>query len=415
MKLEEKFVHRRLPSGVEFAALPLTARRIAAYEIRVFAGLAHEPESLGGLARTVEESISKGTRQRSAQELTDAFDAIGAQTGSGVGRESMVFRCTCLPEYLDHALGLHAEMLRTPTFPQEFVDVAIELAQQELTSLEDEPGELARKLIEPHAFGEVLGRHELGTMESLARITGQDVSNFWRDCFSAGRIQVTVGGGIDVEKVAARIDQLFGGFGDPNARNGGPLDSQFVPGRRHHAKELEQEHILICWPAAPVDHDDYPVQRVALGVLGEGMSSRLFVEVREKQGLVYWVGAWDEHPRNTGRMFMGASTTPARCDQTYNTLLREVDRLARDVTDEEIERVKVGVIAKTQTHGDITRARVSELSSDLFYFGRPVSVAEKNEKLAAVTIADVQAYLEKYPRDQLCVQTLGPRALEGVA
>lgn len=415
MKLEENFVNKRLPCGIQFAALPMPGRHIASYEIRVFAGVSDEPDSLGGLARTVEETISKGTEQRSAQELTDAFDAMGAQSGSGVGRESMVFRCTCLPEYIDHALGLHAEMLRTPTFPSDYVDVAIELSQQELTSLEDEPGELARKLISPHAFGEVMGRHELGTAESLARINRDAVVQFWQSCFAASRMQVVVGGDIDVEKAAARIDQLFGGFGAGAAQSNSTTATQFSPGKRHQHKELEQEHILICWPGVPVDHADYPTQRITLGVLGEGMSSRLFAEVREKQGLVYWVGAWDEHPRGTGRLFMGASTTPARCDQTYRTLLREVDRLAEDVTEEEIERTKVGYIAKTQTHGDITRARISELSSDLFYYGRPVPVAEKNAKLSAVTIADVKAYLSNHPRNQLCVQTLGPIALEGVA
>ena len=413
MKSEERFVHRKLAGGIEFAALPLPGRHIAAYEIRVFAGLSNEPADLGGLARVVEDSISKGTEQRSAQDMTDAFDAMGAQTGSGVGRESMVFRCTCLPEYVEHALGLHAEMLRTPSFPDEYVEVAVELSKQELSSLEDDPGDLARKLIGPHAFGEVMGRHELGTEESLSRINRDTVTQYWQSCFAASRMQIVIGGEIDVEKTAARIDQLFGGFGSAASSNG-TTATQFSPGKRHQHKELEQEHILICWPGVPVDHDDYPTQRITLGVLGEGMSSRLFAEVREKQGLVYWVGAWDEHPRGAGRLFMGASTTPARCDQTYRTLLREVDRLSEDVSEEEIERTKVGIIAKTQTHGDITRARVSELSSEISYSGRPVPLAEQNAKLTAVTIADVKEYLHAHPRTDLCVQTLGPRALEGV-
>lgn len=419
----EKYEHLRLGSGVELAAMPLDGRRTVAYEIRILAGIADEPEDLGGLARIVEETITKGTEQRSAQDLTDAFDALGAQVGSGVGRESLVFRCSCLPEYLEHALGLHAEMLRTPTFPEEYCEVAVELAEQELLSLEDEPGELARKLIAPHAYGPRLGRHELGSTESLKRIKREQIVEFWKRNFAAGRIQICVGGAVDFQKTAARIDQLFTGFGDgrdnasfhrqdESATPG--RSAEFTPGRHHHHKDLEQEHILICWPGVAVRDDAYPVERIALGVLGEGMSSRLFTEVREKQGLVYWVGAWDEHPRSGGRLFMGASTMPARCDQTYRTLLREVDRLEEDVTAEEIERAKISIIAKTQTHGDITRARVSELSSDLYFHGRPVSIAEKNAKLSAVTVEDVRRYLRNHPRDRLCVLTLGPRPLEGV-
>jgi len=412
MKPPETYVHRFLDCGVELAALPLPGRRTTAYEIRVLAGLAEEPADKLGLARVVEQTIDKGTARRSAQELTDAFDAIGASVGASVGRESFVFRCSCLPEYVGEALALHAEMLRTPTFPEEFCKVAVELGQQELTALEDDPGELSRRLLAPRAYGSILGRHELGQRETLQRIGRSDVTDFWRRHFRAGRMQIAVGGAVDVERFAAGVEELFGGFGEGPQREGRDGHRvEFTPGRHHQPKELEQEHILICWPGAAVTDDDHPVEHVTLAVLSDGMSSRLFTEVREKLGLVYWVGAWDEHPRKAGMIFLGASTTPARCEQTYTTLLREVDRLGEDVSETELERAKVGIIAKTQTHGDITRARVAELGSDLFHYGRPVPIAEKNEKVRAVTIADVKEYLRRHPRDRLCVQTLGPKEL----
>lgn len=408
MPTSEQYVHRFLDCGIELAALPLPGRRTAACEIRVLAGLAEEPADRLGLARVVEETIDKGTATRTAQQVTDAFDAIGAQSGSAVGRESFVFRCSCLPEYLEDALALHAEMLRTPTFPDEFCKVAIDLGRQELIALEDDPGELSRRLLAPRAYGAILGRHELGTRESLERITREDVVSFWKRHFTAGRMQIAVGGAVDVDRFAGRVEKLFGGFGRAarEARQGHRID--FTPGRYHQAKELEQEHILICWPGVAVTDKTFPVEHLVLAVLSDGMSSRLFVEVREKQGLVYWVGAWDEHPRGAGMVFMGASTTPARCKQTYRTLLREVDRLAEDVTVAELERAKTGVIAKSQTHGDITRAKVTELAGDLFHYGRPVPTSEKNEMIRAVGVEDVRKYLRDHPRDRLGVQTLGP-------
>jgi predicted Zn-dependent peptidase len=413
MAAEEVYHHRRLPSGVEFAALEMPGRRTATYEVRVFAGLAHEPDDRGGLAGVVEDAITKGTPTRSAQEVTDAFDALGAQAGSAVGRESMLFRCSCLPEYLDKALALHAEILRTPTFPDEYCRVAVDLARQELTALEDDPGDLSRKIMAPSAYGKRLGRHELGSRESLERINRAAIVEYWRRHFAASRIQVVVGGAVDVDRFADRVDQLFSGFGEPSD---GPatFKSEFHPGFTHYPKELEQEHLLMCWPGVAVPDRNYPVERLALAVLSGGMSSRLFAEVREKQGLVYWVGAWDEHPRGTGRVFMGASTTPPRADQTLTTLLREVDRLSDDLTQDELDRARIGLVAKTQTHGDITRARVGELCGDLFHYGRPVPPAEKNDALNAVTIAGVKQYLEAHPRDPLCVLALGPRPLEGV-
>ncbi len=411
----ETYHHRTLASGVEFAALEMPGRRITSFQIRIVAGLVDEPEDRLGLARIVEETIAKGTEKRSAQGLSDAFDTLGAQTSSAVGRESFVFRCNCLPEYVEESLSLHAEMLRSPIFPEEFCDVAVELGLQELSALEDDPQEMSGRLIARQAYGRLLGRHELGTEESLKRITRDDVVEYWRSQFTASNMQISVGGAVDVDAFTKQVDTLFSGFGDSSRPRREGIPVEFSPGVYHHQKELEQEHILMCWPGTPVTHDDYMVERVMLGVLGGGMSSRLFTEVREKQGLVYWVGAWDEHPRKAGMVFMGASTMPARCDQTAKTLLREVDRLGEDVTQEELDRAKIGIIAKTQTHGDITRARVNELSGDVFHYGRPVSTSEKNEKVMAVTIDDLRRYLANHKRDQLCVQTLGPRALEGVS
>ncbi len=411
-QMKETYIHRTLDCGIELAAMPIDGRRTTAYDIRLMCGLADEPADRLGLAGVVEETLDKGTSAKSAQEITDAFDAIGAQAGSTVGRESMLLRCSCLPEYVEKSLALHAEMLRTPTFPDEFCKVAVELGQQELTAMEDDPGEMSRKMLAPLAYGDVLGRHELGTKETLGRITRDDVVGFWKKNFVAGRMQISIGGAVDVEAVTRTIERLFAGFGDSKkaGRDGFPVT--FTPGFKHHPKELEQEHILMCWPGVAVTDAAYPAEHLMLEILSGGMSSRLFTEVREKQGLVYWVGAWDEHPRKSGMIFMGASTTPARCELTFKTLLREVDRLAEDVTEDELARAKVGVIAKTQTHGDITRARVSELAADLFHYGRPMSTEEKNAKVSAVTIADVRRYLAEHPRDRLSVLTLGPKEME---
>jgi len=412
MNTREEYHHRRLGCGVEFAALPIAGRRTVSYEIRLLAGLADEPEEKLGLARIVEETINKGTLRRSARDLSDAFDGIGAEASSGVGRESFVYRCSCLPEYLEQALSLHAEMLREPTFPDEFVKVALDLGQQELTALEDDPAELTRKLISPYAFGNLLGRHELGTRETLARIEREDVVSYWRKHYGANRMTLAVAGAVDVEAAAGHVERLFGGFGDGGPDGRRPLAVEFQPGVRHRDKQLEQQHILMCWPGVEVRSREYPVERVVLAVLSKGMSSRLFTEIREKQGLVYWVGAWDDHPRGAGLIFMGASTTPARCEQTVRAMLEEVDRLSEDVSEEELVRAKVKLTAKTQTHGDLTRARTSELSGDLFYHGRPVPLEDKNRQVEAVSVGDVRRYLAAHPRDRLCVMTLGPKGLQ---
>ncbi len=408
-------IHETLGCGMECGIFPLPDRHLVAFQFRVLVGVADEPVEALGLARLVEETLDKGTQTKTAQEIADAFDAIGAGRQSGTGRETMTFTCTVLPEHLTRAVELHAELLRQPTFPAEMVRIGVELTQQELIALEDDAQAVMDKLISREAYGPTLGRHPLGEKATLERIGRNDLESFWRGHFQAGRMITTVAGPVDGKSALGLLEKHFGGFGSASWAGREPHPIRFHAATKHHPKQLEQEHIALCFPGVEATHDDFPVQQVTLGILSGGMSGRLFTEVREKRALVYWVGAWQETPRGAGMIFLGASTTPERCDQTYETLLREVDRLAEDLTEDELERAITGIVAGQETRGDSTTARCGELAGDLFFFGRPVPVEEKLGKVQRVTIGDVRRYLHEHPRDRLCVMTLGPRPLAAAA
>ncbi|MCH9032972.1 MAG: insulinase family protein [Planctomycetes bacterium] len=405
------YVHEFLPSGLEFGLVRLPQRHVVSFQIRFMAGTSEEPSDKLGLARLVEDTIDKGTERRTGRELLDAFDAIGAGCGSGCGRETTTFTCTVLPEHFEQALALHAEFLRTPTFPQDAFEVNVALAKQELVALEDDAQGLVDKHISLQAFGPILGRHPIGEAETLDRTARSDVESFWRSCYQAGRMVFSAAGPLDPHQVTDLLHKHFEGFGSSGRNGREPHPFRFTPQMSHYHKDLQQQQISICWPGVDATHEDFPVQRVALGILSGGMSGRLFTEVREKRGLAYWVSAWQDMPRGSGMLFLGASTTPERCEQTYTTLLREVDRLSEDLVQEELDRAVTGIAAGQETKGDTTRSRCGELCNDLFFFGRPVPVEEKIAKIEAVTVNDVRRFLDTYPRDRLCVITMGPKPL----
>jgi len=135
----ENIEHKRLDCGIELAVLPLAGRPVVAVEIRILAGYAFERPEYLGVAHVLDEAIVKGTAKRDGRALNDAFDAIGATHSSYAGRERFGFSCLCLPEFLERAVALHAEMIRTPSFPPEDCAVAVELTSQTLAALEDDP------------------------------------------------------------------------------------------------------------------------------------------------------------------------------------------------------------------------------------------------------------------------------------
>ncbi len=411
---EERVEHRRLECGIELAVMVIPGRSVAAMELRVLAGYALERPDCLGVAHVLDEAIVKGTAKRDGRALNDAFDVIGASHGSRAGREAAGFSCLCLPEFMEEAVDLHAEMLRTPTFPQDACAVAVELSRQALAALDDEPLDLARKLLSRQAYGEPLGRHVLGEPATLDRIGRDQVVEHWERFFAADRMLAAVAGPVEPDRVAELFERAFAGFtrstADGDRRPELPVC--FTPGRTHHAKELEQEQVVMCFPGAGVTDADHAVELVALGVLSGGMSGRLWTEVREKQGLAYWVSAWADYPRRGGMVHLGASTTPQNLDRTYATLLREINRLSEDLTADEVQRAIIGIVSQVQTRGDVTRSRASRLADDLFFYGRPVPLAEKVARVEAVTADDVRQYLAVHPRDRLSVVTLGPRDLQ---
>jgi predicted Zn-dependent peptidase len=377
-------------------------------------GMAAEPENQLGVAQLTEDLLDKGTERYSAEQLADAFDAIGVRRNSTTGRETISFGCLAMAEFFERVIELHAEMFCRPTFPADQCDVARNLSLQELQALEDEPMELLQKMARRQALGPILGRHALGEPATLAKLERDQIAAYWQRNFTSRCLQVTLAGPIEPAAAAAVIDKHFSCLHRGQPRVLEPLDIQFEPGQNHRAKKLEQQYMSISWLGCRRQSADWLAEAVALGVLSGGMSSRLFTEVREKQGLVYWVSAWPDYVRSGGVLSMGASTTPHRSRQTQETLLREMERLGEDLTEDELARAKILIAARRQTRGELTRVRASELAEDLFYFGGPRQRDEETARIEQVTIDDIRAYLAAHPRnpDQLSIATIGPTAAE---
>lgn len=409
--LTSQFHHALLKSGVELACDLLPDRDTVAIVFRMLTGVVEDPPHLTGVGSIVERTLSKGTQKYDGRALADAFDQLGVQWSTVTGRLTTTVRILCLPEFVLPATDLVAQMLRHPTFPEDACRVAVELALQDLKQLEDDPSDLVRLQIQKLTFGPQLGRFPGGEPESLPRIGRDEIVARWQRGYAAGRLQVAAAGPVDPAALAGRLEEQFGGWGPAEPAGREPAAYRFQPGRDHRHKDLKQQYLALTLPGAAKGDAEYPIEQVLLGVLSGGMSSRLFTEVREKQGLVYSVAAWHEHLRGSGVIYLSASSTPERVQRTYETLLRELARVGEDLTEAEVQRARDGLIAHMSTEDDLTRARAGNLSDDLFHFGRPIGPAPKVAALRAVTPADVERYARRLPLAPLCVATLGPREL----
>ncbi len=412
---DDPTLSRTLAGHVKLLAEPMPGYHTATVMLRVEGGVCSEDEETLGLAYVLEQALDKGTETYDGRQLADAFDAIGAHHAVYTGRQSWVLVASALPEHLPRAIELLGEVVSRPVFPDEVVKTIVSLTQQELTSLEDSPRGLLRRQMALQAYGPVLGRHMLGDPETLTAITPEKVRAHWQRARGRSGLAVTVAGAFDAAAVegaleAWLVDLPEHGFEALSAAR------SFSAKTAHIAKpELEQTQIGVSFPGVSYADDEQVVEKVMLGVLSGGMSSRLFTEVREKLGLVYWVSAWAEQPRGQGMVHIGAATRPDRAKTTYETLLREVARLEDDLTEAELERAKTGLIAESATSGASAQQRANELLIDQFHLGHAIPAEQHREAIRAVTLDDIRAYLRDHPREALSIVTVGPGPLDGDA
>ena len=401
----------KLPNGIRVVIEPMEGAKSAILAMRFGFGAKDDPADRLGMARIAEDVLFKGTPNRSAREVFDAFDALGVRRGSSTAVEHTQFQAQFLPESFRVVCELYEEMFSTASFPDAEVDTTKTITLEELKRLEDSPIQQAMLLTFKAALGEPLGRMPIGDPETLELITAAGVRRFWTEHCRPDSLIISVAGGIDREQVVSTIEDVFGRW-----ESAGAIDTEehavtIVDRQVHHEKESEQEHIGIVFGSVPRGHEFYCPAQVAIGVLSGSGSSRLFTEVREKRGLAYSVSAFYRARRSGGLIALYAGTTADRAEETLQVCRHEVKRLAEDVTEDELLRAKTVLKGGLFTTGDLPEGRASSLLEDVFLDGNTRTIQEIADGVDRVTLDQISAYLEAHPTEPQTVVTLGPKPL----
>jgi predicted Zn-dependent peptidase len=400
----------RLANGLTIVGEPMADKRAAAWAFLVPSGASTEPAELSGITNLLEGLSYRGAGNRNSRQLSEALDDLGIDRGGGSDVEYATWGGATLGDYLDEALGLYADILQRPQLPADEWQAQRDLALQALESLEDAPARKMFVQLRKVYFPGVHGRSPMGTPEGLNAITHEALRADWEARIRPGGSILALAGGIDFDKVVARVEQLFSGWEGtpPAAAPPAPVTtSQF-----HHIKQdTAQQQIGIAYKGVPSTDPDFYNYRVAISVLSGGMGARLFTEVREKRGLVYSVSASAASLRDCGFTLAYAGTTPERSQETLDVLLGELKRMKEGVTANEVERAKVGMLSSLVMQEESSRARAAGIARDQFVLGRVRPLDEVTDAINRVTPETIAAFYEKHPAQNFTVVTLGPHDL----
>ena len=412
---------RRLANGLTIVGESLADKRAGAWTLLVPSGSATEPQGLDGLTGVLEGlsyrgAVGKHGTRRDSRQLSDALDDLGVDRGGGSDVEYTTFGGATLADYLPPALELYSDIARRPLFLQndfktEEFEAQRVLALQALDSLEDNPARKMFVQLRRVYFPDNYGRSPLGTREGLEALTLDAIRADHAARFRPDGAILAFAGGFDFDEIANVAEELFADWsGDLNEA---PQPQTVQSGGMHHiAQETAQQHIGVAYAGVPSTHPHFYNYRVAMSVLSGGMGARLFTEVREKRGLVYSVSASAASLRGCGFTLAYAGTTPERSQETLDVLLSELRRVKDGVTEDEVERAKVGMLSSLVMQEESSRARAGAIARDQFILGRVRSLDEVTQAIQAVTPQSIHEFYEAHPPHDFTVVTLGPRELQ---
>jgi len=406
---EAFFIHE-YPNGLVLVGQHMTHVDSVAMSLLLPAGAARDPEAQSGTGAVKAGWSMRGAGDRDTRQLNDALDSLGAQHGETVSSEHLRFSAATLARNFPKLLAIYGDIIQRPTLADTAFEPARVLALQDLESLEDTPARKCNILLRERFYPHPLGRCVYGKAESLRALTPETVRDHWRSTATPRGSIMALAGAFDWEELVERVEQHFGQWtAGPNP----PVEADPpAGGTTHIEKDSAQMHIALAHRAATVADERYLAARTAANILSGGMGSRLFTEVREKRGLVYHVSTHYHSLKDHAGFFTYAGTTPDKAQETFQTTVGELRRLAEGIEEEEIARARTQLKSALIMQGEATSMRANALASDWHHLRRLRSLEEISAGIEAVEIDDVLAYLREFPAENFTILTVGPQPLD---
>jgi predicted Zn-dependent peptidase len=392
-------VRRVLPNGMTVLVREDPGVGVVAASLQVRAGSLFETEATAGITNFMQRTLVRGTDKRSALGLVEAAEELGGALEASGEVESAELRASAIARHWEPLLGLLAEVVLEPTFPATEVERERRLLLGQLQTRADNPFQRAFDT----AVRDVYGAHPyawpaLGKSESLQRITREDLVAHYRATYRPDRMVLAVSGNVPRAAVIAAAERLFRRLPSPSGLPTAPAVDPIPRGEpRLVERDARQAQVLVGFLAPPIVHPDYAAVRVLTMVLGGGMSSRLFTELRDRRGLAYSVGVLATARTGPALFVPYLGTAPANADAALAGMLAEVQRIRAEAIDEqELARARAYLLG-TLAMDRRTSARLAFHLAFYELIGAGWDWPQRfAREVETVTVADVARVAQRY-------------------
>ncbi len=405
---------KEFPGGLRVFSEPLNEATSVSLGVWIRAGSRDERDEVAGITHLMEHMLFKGTPSMNALGIAEAFESIGAQDNAATGEEYTVLYARFLPEHLERALDIMAEMVTQPTLAD--LDREREVIVEEIKMYEDRPDQLSDEYLSGLIFhGDPLGRPIIGSAETVRGVDRGTLKSFHDSTYTAPNVFVVAAGKLDSAELERMVEEKLADklpVGEPFARTARPTppESRFY----YKFKETEQYHVAMGSLGIPASSDERFAMSALSNVLGGGMSSRLFQEVREKRGLAYAVYAYHQGYSDAGAVKMYVGSTTGNVEEAARVIAEQLDRIRDEaVSEEELHRTKEQLKSSTILAMESTAARMTRIGRSVITGSELLTPEEISARIDAVTTEDVKRLANEHLKlANMYLAAVGPKELD---
>ena len=396
-----------LANGLRVISDELSTVETASVGVWVGVGTRHEPARLNGISHLLEHMAFKGTTSRSAYRIAEEIENVGGHLNAYTSRELTAYYAKILKEDLGLALDIIADILQNSTFEAEELAREQAVVVQEISQALDTPDDIIFDHFQATAYpDQPMGRPVLGTAEIVRGLTSDDLRGYLASNYTASNMVLSAAGRVNHEDLVARAQAVFGGL----ATSAPPAQekARYAGGDFREDKDLEQVQLVLGFDGVTYDDPDFYAASVLASVLGGGMSSRLFQEVREKRGLVYSIYAYSSSYDDGGLFGVYAGTGAEEVRTLMPVVCDEISKLADGISADEVARSKAQFKAGLLMSLESTSSRCEQIARQLMIYGRPQTTEEIIAEIEAVSERDLIRVAERLLKSAPTFAALGP-------
>ncbi|MCW5959507.1 MAG: insulinase family protein [Pyrinomonadaceae bacterium] len=402
MNLKDTIKTTRFENGLTVITETMPDVRSATLGFWVKLGSRSESPELNGICHFIEHAVFKGTSRRSALDIAIESDKLGGNLNAFTSHEETGFIVKVVDDRIEQAFDLIADMLTAPRFEEKEMRRERGVIIEEIKMVEDSPEDLLTELFLSKVFpGHPLGRPIEGTKKTVRSFTGEKAAAFHSANYSSGNILIACAGNVDHDRIASLAERSFPASRNGLKKNGLQKSEQkpvlATPIVLSKKRNLEQTHLIIASPWIAAGDKKRYAASLLISILGDGNSSRLWQNIREKHGLAYSVGANSDSFSDCGIFSIYAGTSPENLGEVIDLSIGEIKKIKRSgVSTDELSLVKEQTIASVLLSLESSASRVETLAHNEIVHGRQIPVEETIAKLEAVSTDDVTAVANEF-------------------